>query len=134
MCVWAYLFYQNILPGNGIALLWDELLRGEFFLDDNIRVLNPSGTPMATRSVYIPPRYNYLENKQTHLSIKLYDCKGPGSSLQVHYLDGRVAKGVNIHYSGVEGKYLLMHDLRSYFLDYYKARPELQSLINNQSP
>jgi len=129
MSVWAYVYYNGLIASPCSSYLWADIVPANLFFDDNIRILNPSGLKISARSVHIPKKYSFLPHGQTHLSVKLYDIEGPCSFLRVHLENGNTAAGINIHYSGVEGKYILLQDIKNRFASFYEQRPLLSSLL-----
>tara|TARA_Y100001954_G_C15824535_1_gene611611 strand:+ start:6139 stop:7146 length:1008 start_codon:yes stop_codon:yes gene_type:complete len=133
MSVWAYMYHFSIAKNIGIAKLWSDVLPSDLFVDDNVRILKPEKTLFDHESVQIPPSFNYLDGDRDMLDIKKYTVEDD-SNLYVTCSDGTMLKAINTHYSGVEGKYILMRDTRNKLQPFYKARPELQGLMKSFIP
>lgn len=105
MNVWGYTVSRMLSSRNIFCLFKQihEILDNSYFVCDNVRSFdNPSGIIPKALKIFIPPEINYLDDGETHLrfiririSDKLY--------IQTQSQDIPL---MNLHFQGVEGKYL----------------------------
>jgi len=131
MRAWAYVWSSFLSTDSGSCLLWPELIN-EFIFCHNVRNLDgirKYGT-LDSRSVLIPKEYNYLGPGKTHedfIDITLDENNMPSLKSSL-FAQTRL---FNAHYSGVEGKYLLFHDVKTVLYRYYCDHPALRLVIDS---
>ena len=126
MVPWANLYHKYIHLNYGSAFLWRQLFENIYF-DDNLRVLETAGYPVFSRAFVIPDNFNCMNNTNL-LNVKYFSSATDGN-VYLH-TRGSLLRTVDIHYSGTEGKFIMLQDLQCMLQPFYEFHVELKSNVS----
>jgi hypothetical protein len=125
MHVWAYTWNKLMLDPKNICNLWNDMHSGKnYYFCCNMR----SDPGIETRYVEIPNELNYFSKHCNSLEVINAYTKNDGQ-LYVRNKEGEELICINLHYQGIEGKYIMMKDRYGILSGYYNKHPLLLSVI-----